>query len=110
MGQVNLADYKNIYLQTAKEYVDKVSVSLNQLSTDSSNKEALNNVHIASHSLKSQSQVMGFTDIASLSAIIEKNSNGILNGATKVDDKFLDLLKNSIDEFNIKLDQIEKTP
>ena len=52
MAQVNLADYKNLYLQTAKEYIDKISLSLNQLSNNSSDKEALNNLHVASHSLK----------------------------------------------------------
>ena len=108
MAQTILSDYKNLYIQTAKEYVEKMSLSLSQLSGDVSNKEALNNLHIASHSLKSQSQVMGFTDIASLSENIEKTSNDILNKVVQIDDKFMVFLKNSIDKISLSLTQIEK--
>ena len=108
MAQTILSDYKNLYIQTAKEYVEKMSLSLSQLSGDVSNKEALNNLHIASHSLKSQSQVMGFTDIASLSENIEKTSNDILNKVVQIDDKFVVFLKNSIDKISLSLTQIEK--
>lgn len=108
MTQVNLSDYKNIYLQTAKEYVDKMSTSCTKLADNVLDGEALNNLHISSHSLKSQSQVMGFTDIASVSAMIEKNSKDILDGVVQIDDKFLVFLRDSINELNLKLTQIEK--
>ena len=78
MAPIDLGSYKSIYLKTAKEYVDKISISLDQLSSDVSNKDALNNLHIASHSLKSQSQVMGYNDIAQLSKSLEEISNSAL--------------------------------
>ncbi len=108
MGQVDLSDYKKLYLQTAKEYVDKMSVSLGKLSGDFLNKEALNDLHISSHSLKSQSQVMGFTNIASLSAIIEKISNSALEGKSQVNDKIIPVLEESVDQINSSLIQIKK--
>ena len=98
MAQVNLADYKNIYLQTAKEYLDKMSVSLGQLSNDILNKEALNNLHIASHSLKSQSQVMGFMDIASLCLKIEKVSDDALKGNTQLNFEIVSGIKKSTEK------------
>lgn len=108
MAQTNLSDYKNLYLQTAKEYINKMLISLDQLSKDVSDKEALNNLHIASHSLKSQSQVMGFTDMTILSGTIEKKSNDILNRIGGVDSVFLSLLRKTIDELSLKLTEIEK--
>ncbi len=78
MVQTNPSDYKDLYIQTAKEYINKIAVSLDQLSSDVSNKEALNNLHIASHSLKSQSQVMGYNDISQLSKSLEEISNNAL--------------------------------
>jgi len=108
MVQVNLSDYKNIYLQTAKEYLEKISLSLNQLSNNPLDKEALNNLHIASHSLKSQSQVMGFINIAKISEIIEKNSDDILSGANQINNEFLINLKDFINKLNLEFDQIEK--
>lgn len=108
MGDVNLSDYKNLYLQTAKEYLEKMSVNLDQLSKDILDKEALNNLHIASHSLKSQSQVMGFMDVTALAGAIEKKSRDILVGAAQTDYKFIFFLKDSVDKLNLELSKIEK--
>lgn len=100
MGQINLSDYKNIYLQTAKKYVDKMSVSLDTLSSDLFNKEALNNLHIASHSLKGQSQVMGFTDIANICLNIEKTSDDALKGIIQLNSDNVSEIKKKIEELN----------
>ena len=108
MGQVNLSDYKNIYLQTAKEYINKMSLSYSKLSKNSQDNEAINMLHISSHSLKSQSQVMGFTNITNLCADIEKVSNDILNKISLVDGNFMNLLKNSVDKLNLEFNLIEK--
>ncbi len=108
MGQIDLSHYKNIYLQTAREYVNSMFLSCDKLTNNVSDREAINKVHISSHSLKSQSQVMGFTNIAAISTNIEKTSNDILNGVSQIDNAFLVLLKNSVDELNLELAQIEK--
>ncbi len=80
MAQVNLADYKNLYLHTAREYIDRISVCLDELVKNALDKEALNNLHIASHSLRSQSQVMGFENVAGICLGIENKSNDALQG------------------------------
>lgn len=98
MAQTNLSDYKNLYLQTAKEYMNKMSVSLNQLSNDVLNKEALNNLHIASHSLKSQSQVMGFANIANICLDIENESNDALQGITKINNETISEIRREVEK------------
>ena len=108
MAPIDLGSYKNIYLKTAKEYVDKISISLDQLSSDVSNKDALNNLHIASHSLKSQSQVMGFTNIASLSESIEKTANEALGKGRQINSDLISVLKKSVEELSLFLSQIQK--
>ena len=108
MAQVNLADYKNIYLQTAKEYIENLSASYAKLSANPQNNEAINVIHISSHSLRSQSQVMGFENIVNLSENIEKVSNDILNGIGQADDKFIVLLRDSIDKLKLELVLIVK--
>ena len=109
MGQVNLADYKNIYLQTAKEYIENLLSSYAKLSANSQDNQAINQIHISSHSLRSQSQVMGFENMTNLAADIEKVSDNILNKVSSIDDNFMNLLKRSIDELNLELSRIEKT-
>jgi chemotaxis protein histidine kinase CheA len=106
MGKTNLSDYKNIYLQTAREYIANMSSSCLKLSTNSQDKETINVILISSHSLKSQSQVMGFMNITALSGAIEKKSRDILTETTKVDDKFIFFLKNSIEKLNLEIAKI----
>lgn len=108
MTPIDLGSYKIIYFQTAKEYVNNMFESIKKLTQNPKDKNAINNLHIASHSLKSQSQVMGFTEVADASFSIEKTSNDILSGAGKLDEKTLAFLKQAIEEINLRLSQIEK--
>jgi chemotaxis protein histidine kinase CheA len=108
MGKTNLSDYKKIYLQTAKEYIGNIISSYAKLSANSADHESINTVHISSHSLRSQSQVMGYVNIAGLSEKIEKKSSEILNGVIETDAAFLSLLKESIDKLNLEIAQLEK--
>lgn len=108
MGQVNLGDYKNIYLQTAKEYVNNLFSSYEKLSANPQDSEAVNLIHISSHSLRSQSQVMGFENMADSCISIEKISSDILNGVRANNDEFMGILKNSVEKLNSALSQIEK--
>ncbi len=105
MAQVNLSDYKNLYLQTAKEYINKMLISLDKLTSDAFNKEALNDLHIASHSLRSQSQVMGYNDIAQLSKSLEEISNNALTGNPLTIDIIVNM-KKTVKE----LEEILKSP
>ena len=108
MGQTDLGSYKSIYLQTAKEYVDSLLVGCDKLVSDSQDKDAINQIHISSHSLKSQSQVMGFVNVANLSAIIEKISNAILEGENQINSDLISVFKEAVDALNLSLSQIEK--
>jgi chemotaxis protein histidine kinase CheA len=108
MTPIDLGSYKSIYLKTAKDYVRNMFESRKTLENNPKDRDAVNNLHIASHSLKSQSQVMGFTDIANTSFSLEKTSNDVLNGLGIVDEKFLAFLKQAISEISSRLVQIEK--
>lgn len=107
MTPIDLGSYKSIYLKTAKEYVDSLLAGCDKLVSDSRNIDAVNQIHIDSHSLRSQSQVMGFTDIANASAAIEKKSNDILSGVSQINDTFLIFLKKSVDEITGMLKQVQ---
>lgn len=108
MTPIDLGSYKSIYLKTAKDYVGNMLESIKRLTENPKDRDAVNNLHIASHSLKSQSQVMGFTDIANTSFSLEKTSNDVLSGLSIVDEKFLAFLKQAISEISSRLMDIEK--
>lgn len=108
MGTVNISDYREIYFETAREYTNSLSKSCNKLAENPFDKDALNQLHISSHSLGSQGQVMRFTNMASLCAIIEKISRAVLEGRYRVNPDFIFLLKEAVRELNLCLAQIEK--
>ncbi|MDP2585961.1 MAG: Hpt domain-containing protein [Candidatus Levybacteria bacterium] len=108
MGQVNLTDYKNSYIETVKKSVSSLHEQCDKLAKNVSDKEAINNLYITSHSLKGRSQVMGFESIANLAEIIEKNSNDILVREVQADEKFIVFLKDCIDKLNVEFTKIKK--
>ena len=107
MTPIDLGSYKSIYLQTAKEYIDKMSVSLEKLENNALDKEALNNLHIASHSLKSQSQVMGFIDIANICLDIEKRSDDALKGNSRLNNEIIANINTLVEEVKEILKQVQ---
>ena len=107
MAQVNLSNYKNIYLQTAREYINSMFLSCDKLAINFSDREALNNLHISSHSLKSQSQVMGFTDIANVCLNIEKISNDVLIGNSELNNEIIANINRSVEEAKEMLKQVQ---
>ncbi len=105
MTPIDLGSYKSIYLQTAKEYINSMFLNCDKLSNNLSDKEAINQVHISSHSLKSQSQVMGFTDIANICLNIEEMSNDALKGTVQLNTQIISGIKKSLKELEEMLKQ-----
>jgi chemotaxis protein histidine kinase CheA len=101
MAQVNLGDYKNLYIETVKKSINSLNELCDELTSNALDKEAIDNLHIASHSLKGRSQTMGFENI-------EKKSDTILKGISKIDNEFIVNLKDSINKLNLELIKIEK--
>lgn len=108
MGKVNISDYKNIYLETAKEYADSLSKSCGKLADNPSDKDALTEAHISSHSLRSQSQVMNYNNMSELSWAIEKIARAALEGKYVISTKIIPILKEAAMEVNLLLSDIEK--
>lgn len=72
MSMIDLSAYKKLYLQTAGQYCESILKSCHKLLQNPKDKNALQNIYISSHSIKSQSQVMGYSKTEQLSGIIEK--------------------------------------
>ena len=53
--------YKALYIQTAQEYVDQIRNNLLKLQSEKTNIEIIDTLHREYHSLKGQSEMMGYT-------------------------------------------------
>ena len=108
MTQIDLSSYRDIYLQTAKEYVNSLLEACSELKQNLSDKDALDSLHIGSHSIRSQSQVMGYTNTANLAGIIEKIARKVLDGKHKMSQELVGNMKEGAVEISLSLDTIEK--
>lgn len=80
MADIDLSAFKELYFKTANEYVTSLEESYKRLSTSHADAEAANQAFISSHSLKSQSHVMGHEQVSALAALLEKVFRGIKEG------------------------------
>ena len=109
MTSVDLSAYKDLYLQTGRQYISDMNTALTALQSDKTNKEALDTMHISAHSLKSQSQIMTYAKTGALSGTIEFLFRDIKEGKQQVTDETLTHLKDALQKISASLDAIEKT-
>ena len=70
MQNVNLEEFKDLYIKTAVEYVNILKVKLEEYKTEG-DKHLLQALFMASHSLKGQSYAMNYNNIGKVSREIE---------------------------------------
>ncbi len=71
MGSIDLAAYKNLYLQTAREHLSGLKKNLQLLNQDTANQQIVYELFRLFHSLKSQNYFMGFEKNAHLCKLFE---------------------------------------
>ena len=107
MTTVDISSYKKLYLETAKEYCNMLSSNYDKLSLSGFDKDALNNMYISAHSLKSQSQAMGYVKMTALSGMIEKTIKNILDNNAQIPEDSMVMLKDAIENIQESLRNIE---
>lgn len=108
MAQVNLGDYKNLYIETLKKAIGSLHEQCDKLTNNALDKEAINNLHIIAHSLKGRSQVMGFANVANLSEIIEKSSDEALKGTAQLSTEDILNIKKEVGKLSDMLKQVQQ--
>ena len=71
MVNLDLAKYKNLYLQTAREHLIDIKKNLALLDANPTDKQVIYEVFRLFHSLKSQNYFMGFEQTAHFCKILE---------------------------------------
>ena len=101
--------YKELYLKTAKDDLQKIVDSLNVLEKNGTNIQAVEISHLQAHSLKSASKLMGFSQIASLALLLETFFREIKDKNKIVTDELLIIIKESITSLQRSMIMIEET-
>lgn len=104
----DLAAYKDLYLQTSKEYLQELNSSLLKLEKDPLDKTAIEDIFRSAHSLKSQSAAMGYTSTAFLCHTIEDVFYEIKEDKLVINSDIADVLFSAFDNLSSSIESIEK--
>jgi chemotaxis protein histidine kinase CheA len=104
----DIIKYKNLYLQTARNYLQNMQLNISFLLKEEQADTAVKQVHIDAHSLKSQSQIMGYNHIAKVSEIIENLFNKQENENMQVNKDVLIQIQADLPRVQDSLTEIEK--
>ncbi len=101
---VDLNQYKQLFIEEAREHIDNLTKGLLMIEKDPSNIEAINNLFRSAHTLKGSSAMMGLKDIATLTHAMEDVFDGLRKGE-KVTTDLINVLLECIDALTYRLDK-----
>ncbi len=100
--------YKALYLQTAGQYVHDLQDKLNLLVSGKETQEVIDTLHRDAHSLKGQSEMMGYHAIGAFSSLMEKIFLAKKENKLVLSDLIVTQLVDGVKEMEACLDEIEK--
>ena len=109
MDPTDIAKYKGLYIQTANAYIRDLQNNLAILVKGEENPDAVGVIHLASHSLASQSLVMGYTTIGSTSFAIEKIFKAKMEGNLSFKETTLHTIDDITTKIALSIEQVDKT-
>lgn len=109
MTEIDLNAFKALYIQIAKQYLQKLNQALIALEQDVLSESHLQEAYICAHSLKSQSMVMGYSETGSLAGLIEKILKGVKDQVLHFTPELLQALLVSAKRLEESVENIEKS-
>ena len=104
----DFSEYKDLYIQTGREYIQSLNASLLTLEKDPADKEAIEEVFRSAHSLKGQSAAMEYQSTGFLCHTVEDVFYEIKNDRMQLTSELSDHLFAAFDALTDSLNHIEK--
>jgi chemotaxis protein histidine kinase CheA len=104
MTPADQAKYKALYIQTSRQYLEKIENAIAQLLENPTNEEAQQELFIAAHSLSGQSGVMGYQHIGEYTTIIQN----VIEEKIALDTQLLQIIQTGAQKITASLEEIEK--
>jgi len=108
MDKIDLLSFKGLYLETAREYIDKIEASIEVLLKQPENPDAIMNIYISAHSLGSQSTLTNYKNMEGVCGVIEHIFLKVKEGNLKISEDLLTALKDSTIGLTNCVDSIDK--
>ena len=109
MTDIDLSVFRKLFFETAKSYVFSLDNSFKKILLSNNDFEAINQAFISSHSLKSQSHVMGYSHFANLSGVLEHVFRALKEGKLQYTAPVGESLGNAVTALRSSLELLEKS-
>lgn len=104
---IDISQYRDLYLQTAHALVTEMQQHIKRLSTNANDKNLVYELYRAAHSLKSQSLMMGYSQLGLTNRMIEALFREIHEGKKTLSNGVLSLTKEAVDNIKKSIDKIQ---
>jgi two-component system chemotaxis sensor kinase CheA len=98
--------YRQLFIEEAKEHIDALTKSLLTLEKDNQNVEVINVLFRSAHTLKSSSGMMGYKDLQNLTHAMEDIFDGCRKG-DKPTSNLISVLLECVDALSCRLERIQ---
>jgi len=106
MPGIDLSQFKALFSQTALDYTKKLEISIAHLKQNASDKEAVNEMYIASHSLKSQSLIMGYPSMGEAALTLEKTYKSLKDSTDPISVEVIEAIEVVVHAIKASLNQV----
>ena len=106
---MDVSQYLEIFIDESGEHLQTLSDCIMTLESEPDNKDTINEVFRAAHSLKGMAGTMGFKHMQHLTHDMENVFQEVRSGKIKVDSSMIDLLFECLDAIEGYLDNIKAT-
>lgn len=101
--------YLDMFFDEAKEYVETLNNGILTLENNPSDKETIDAVFRAAHSLKGMAATMGFENLTELTHKMENMLDRVRDGKLEVTTEFIDLLLQGLDNIQFLIEKIRES-
>lgn len=106
---MDVSQYLDIFIDETSEHIQALSDNIMILENEPENKDTINEIFRAAHSLKGMAGTMGFKRMQHLTHDMENVFSEVRNDNIKVNSEMIDLLFNCLDAIEAYLDTVKST-
>ena len=106
---MDVSQYLDIFIDETSEHIQSLSDGIMVLENEPENKDTINEIFRAAHSLKGMAGTMGFKRMQHLTHDMEDVFSEVRNDNIKVDSEMIDLLFNCLDAIEAYLESVKAT-
>ncbi len=103
---LNNEQYRELFIEEAKEHIETLTKSMLVLEKDPKNADVINMLFRSAHTLKGSSGMMGFTDFQELTHAMEDVFDGMRKGSVP-SSTLISVLLECVDALSLRLDNIQ---